>query len=81
MGEGNFAKMRVQDLCQPLYWEALMKYKWAMPKSLDEQNEFGVQKNSPGHQVPDFTPNIFIQYLIHWIIADDQVSVVLPRFC
>ena len=62
------------------YQKALVKYKWAMSKSLDEQNELGVQKNSPGHQVPDFTPNIFIQYLVCWIVADDQVSVVLPCF-
>ena len=51
-----------------------------MTKSLDAQDKLAVQGGLPGHQLPGFTYDVFIQFLICFIVADDQVSPALPDF-
>jgi hypothetical protein len=63
-----------------MYCEAREKYKWPIFKSLEHQDKGGVKKDSPGRQLPAYTPDVFIRYLARWIVADDQVSVVLSHF-
>ena len=56
-----------------------MKYKWSL-KSLDEEDKIDAQKTSAGCRLPEYSKDVFVQYLVRWIVADDQVSVVLPHF-
>ena len=60
--------------------DAAKKNNWKMTKSLDAQDKLAVQGGSPGHQLPEFTYDVFIQYLVRFIVADDQVSPALPDF-
>ena len=62
------------------YLDAAKQNNWKMTKSLMAQDKLTVQGSSPGHQLPGFTYDVFIQFLICFIVADDQVSPALPDF-
>jgi hypothetical protein len=63
-----------------VYREAAVKYNWRILESLDQQDKLGVQKNSHARQLPAYTLDEFVRRLLRWIVADDQVSVVLSHF-
>ena len=60
--------------------DAAKKNNWKMTKSLDAQDKLAVQGGSPEHQVPAYNYDLFIQYIVHFIVTDDQVSAALPDF-
>ena len=60
--------------------DAAKQNNWKMTMSLDAQDKLAVQGGSPGHQLPEFTYDVFTQFLIRFIVTDDQVSPALPDF-
>ncbi|KAH9159383.1 hypothetical protein EDB89DRAFT_1916285 [Lactarius sanguifluus] len=63
-----------------LYKDAAKTHNWKH-KSLDAQDKPAVQEGSPGHGLPDYTYAVFIQFLIRFIVVDDQASIALLDFC
>jgi hypothetical protein len=59
--------------------DAAKKHNWTLSKSLDGQDK-PAQGGSPHRQLPEYSNDVFIQYLIRFIVADDQVSPALPDF-
>ena len=59
-----------------LYDKAVLENKWNYPLTTDLP---GPKNNARELQnrLPPFTHDLFIQYLVHYIIADDQVSAFL----
>jgi hypothetical protein len=62
------------------YMNAAKKNNWKLSKSLDAQDKPAVQGDSPEHRLPEYNYDVFVQYLVHFIVADDQVSAALPDF-
>lgn len=60
------------------YLEAAKKHRWKLTKSLDVQETPARQGGLAEHQVPEYSHDVFVQYLIHFIVTDDQVSAALP---
>ena len=60
--------------------DAAKKNNWKFTKSLDAQDKLAVQGGLPGCQLPEYDYDTFIQYLVRFIVADDQVSTALPYF-
>ena len=60
------------------YLDAAKKHRWKLTKSLDVQETPTRQGGSAEHQVPEYSHDVFVQYLVHFIVADDQVSTALP---
>ncbi len=59
-----------------LYKDAAKAHKWKH-KSLDAQDKPAVQEGFPGHGLPEYSYDIFIQFLVRFIVVDDQVNVTL----
>ena len=73
-GSGNLQKHLFLKHCA-VYMDAAKKNNWKMTKSLDAQDRLAVQGGSPGHQLLEF-----IQFLIHFIVTDAQLSPALSDF-
>ena len=61
------------------YTDAAKKHNWTLSRSLDGQDK-PTQGGLPHCQLPEYSNDVFIQYLIRFIVADDQVSPALPDF-
>jgi hypothetical protein len=72
-GSGNLQKhLHLKHRVQ--YMDAAKKYNWTISKSLDAQDKPAMQSNSHEHQFPEYSYDVFVQYLICFIVANDQVS-------
>jgi hypothetical protein len=60
------------------YREVAKKYNWSVTLLDKLQAKLRTQKS--GRQLLEYSPDGFIQYLVRWIVADDQVNIVLRRF-
>ena len=60
--------------------DAANKHKWKITKSLDAQDRLAIQDGSSGHQLLGYSYDTFVEYLVRFIVADDQVSATLPDF-
>jgi hypothetical protein len=59
------------------YLDAAKKYKWKLTKSLDVQEKPTVG-SSAECQLPEYSYDVFVQYLVCFIITDDQVNAAPP---
>ena len=55
-----------------------MKHRWKLTKSLDVQETPAMQGSLAEHQLPEYSHDMFVQYLVCFIVTDDQVIAALP---
>lgn len=72
-GSGNLRK-HLYSKHKVRYMDAAKKNKWTLSKSLDAQDKPAVQSGSQERQLPEYSYDVFVQYLVRFIVADDQVS-------
>jgi len=61
-----------------LYMEAAQVHKWDTT-FLDAQGKPAAEGGSRG--LPEYSYEVFVQYLVRFIVADDQVSIIPLDFC
>ena len=61
-----------------LYEDAAQKYKWKRSMSPDAQAKPVVREGTP---VREYSYELFVHYLIRFIVTDDQVSIAPLDFC
>ena len=59
--------------------DAAKTHKWKVTKSLDVQGRPATQVGLSEQLLLEYSYDAFVQYLIHFIVTDDQVSIVLTR--
>lgn len=64
------------------YDEVLLKKKWKHLRLSTDVKNTSSRKASNGRDrsLPQFSSTAFLDYLVSWIVADDQVSPNRPRF-
>ena len=56
------------------YDEAVVHYKWPYKLSTESDAPTENARNQRGQEVPSFSPAAFLEHLVRFIVADDQVS-------
>jgi hypothetical protein len=59
------------------YDHAVVKYGWKYRLSTDSKNSGNNPRDARQEKLPQFSPETFMEYLVRFIVADDQVSLKL----
>ena len=56
------------------YDSAVQEHKWGYKLSYQWTNTNQVTRDNPDRGVPPFSPEAFLEYLVRFVVVDDQVS-------